>query len=253
MRPNSLCLVLCFFTAGFALGGEPVRLAEDALQPQLTTDGGQRVWAVFLHRGNVCVVRSEDGGRTFSEPITAIDAGGNAKGGMHRGPRIGVDEKGGLVVTCPLNFDSEEARRRYPRADLYFSTSVDGGETWREARVVNESSKKAPEALHWMVVAPDGTAHVAWLDLRSRAGRGQDLYYSRIEAGRVTPNVKLAETVCECCAPGLARDGRGNPWLAWREGGEKPSREVLMLSSIDGGEHFGPSAQVNLQPTLENG
>jgi hypothetical protein len=115
---------------------------------------------------------------------------------------------------------------------------------------INEVEKRAPEGLHAMRVAPNGTAHVAWLDRRGRE-RGQDLWYARVAGGVVSRNVRIAEDVCECCAPGLALDGAGNPLLAWREGGAKKSREVDATRSTDGGVTFEKAVRVNRDPTKE--
>ena len=52
----------------------------------------------------------------------------------------------------------------------------------------------------------DGVVHIAWLDRRGRDEAGQDIFYATAVDGAVGKNTKVAETVCECCAPGLAVD-----------------------------------------------
>ena len=230
----------------------PVTLASDAIQPHMAIGEGG-IYVVFIHQGNIALSVSSDHGQTFSPPVIAIDVQGRARGGAHRGPRIGVDAKKRLTVTAPVTFDDSEYKRRYPTADLFFVRSKDGGRTWSPPVQVNEVSKKAPEALHWMTVAPSGEAHVAWLDLRSRKQSGQDIYYARLADGKVGRNVKVAGTVCECCAPGLAVDANGNPFLAFREGGPRPSREIFARRSADGGRSFAESVQVNHAKTREHG
>ena len=132
-----------------------------------------------------------------------------------------------MTVTAPLTFDDAEYKRRYPTADLFFASSANGGKTWTQPVQVNEVAKKAPEALHWMAVAPSGEAHVAWLDMRSRDQSGQDIYYARLADGKVGQNHKVASTVCECCAPGVAVDANGNPFLTFREGGRQAKSRNL--------------------------
>lgn len=236
-----------------ASAGDPGQvLASDAIQPQVAVDPKGNVHVVFLHKGNVAVCSSTDRGKTFTQPAVAIDATGKARGGRQRGPRIGADAKGNLVVTCPLTFDPAEASKKYPVAELYLTTSTDGGKTWAKPIRVNEIDRKAPEALHWLAVAPDGTAHIAWLDMRDRK-RGQDLFYATARAGKVSKNVKIAQEVCECCAPGLAVDGKGNPLASYREGGAKESREIFVLRSADGGASFGKGVRVNGEDSNEPG
>ena len=43
--------------------------------------------------------------------------------------------------------------------------------------------------------------------------------------------IRLALNVCERCAPALAVDAKGGPVLLYREGGEKPSRQIQFLPS----------------------
>ena len=214
-------------------------------------DGG--IYLAFIHRGNISVSISHDRGHTFSEPAVAIDVQGRARGGKHRGPRIGVDGEGNITVTAPVTFDAAEYEKKYPTADLFLVRSTDGGKTWSQPKQVNEVAKQAPEALHWMTVAPSGVAHVAWLDMRDREQRGQDIFYTTVVTGEVCANVKIATTVCECCAPGMAVDAAGNPLVAYREGGSNPSREIFMRWSTDGGRSFGDVLQINKQQTLEDG
>jgi hypothetical protein len=207
----------------------------------------------FIQRGNVVVSVSRDRGKTFSKPVIAIDAEGHMSGGMHRGPRIGVDAKGRIVVTSPAVSDKAELKRKYPTSELFLVMSSDGGRSWSKPVQVNEVSKQAPEALHWLAVSPSGEAHVVWLDRRDREGPGQDIYYAKVIDGKVGKNVQIASVVCECCAPGLAIDAAGNPFVAFREGGQKPSREVFAIRPANADSSFGAPARLNAKPTLEEG
>jgi hypothetical protein len=197
----------------------------DAQQPALAFEPGGLVALAMLQRGNVVVALSRDDGASFSSPVVAMDCNGQARGGRQRGPRIGIDSRGVITVSAPVTFDTEERKKRYPAPELYAVQSKDGGKSFSEPLRINVREKKAPEGLHALAVAPDGTAHLAWLDISARSGPGQDLLYARLANGAITDRTTLAQTVCECCAPGIGLDGTGNPSVAWREGGNKESRD----------------------------
>jgi hypothetical protein len=207
-----------------------VAVASDAIQPHLAIDADGTIHAVFIRGGNIEISRSHDQGKTFSAPVTAIDAKGKARGGMQRGPRVAVDARKTVYVTAPLTFDESEFQKRYPTADLYLAVSTDGGKTFSKPVMVNDAPKKAPESLHWLAAAGD-VAYVAWLDLRARE-KGQDLFVAKVtEKGRkISRNTPAASTLCECCAPGLTVDPKGNPVLAYRDGAGKSNRPIFLAA-----------------------
>jgi hypothetical protein len=112
--------------------------------------------------------------------------------------------------------------------DLYLTVSTDGGKTFSKPVQINDAPKKAPESLHWMAAGPNGDVYVAWLDLRNRE-KGQDLAYVKIsdQGRKIGKNVVLPGPLCECCAPGLAVDAKGTPYVLYREGG-KANRSIFL-------------------------
>jgi hypothetical protein len=196
---------------------------------------------VFIHEGNIALSVSTDDGKTWTNPAFAIDAEGKAQGGMQRGPRVAVDRKKRITVSAPVCLG--EHRDQAP-PDLFITISVDGGKTFGKPLRVNDAKGKAPEALHALAVSESGEAHLAWLDMRDRH-EGQDLYYCKVTEGKVSKNLRLAKTLCECCAPGIAVDSNGDAYVGFREGGRKPNRSIFLVSSKDGGKTFGSPARVN--------
>jgi hypothetical protein len=249
-------ILLAAFLLALQAGGQespaPTVVAKGASQPQLAADKDGGLYCVFLRNGNIEVSASTDDGATWSAPVLAIDAHGNARGGMQRGPRIGVDEKKRVAVTAPVCFDPTELREVYPKAELWLAWSENGGRTFGAPVQVNEQKGTAPESLHAMAVAPSGEVHIAWLDLRGRS-KGQDLYYCKVVDGKPGRNVKIAATLCECCAPGIAVDGAGNPILAWRDGGATESRPVWFATSKDAGKTFRPPQRLHQLETKVEG
>lgn len=205
-----------------------VVIARDAIQPHLAAAEDGTLHAVFIRNGNIEVASSADRGKTWSAPAVAIDARGKAKGGMQRGPRIAVDAKKTVYVTAPLCFDEAEFAKRYPTQDLYLAVSTDQGKVFSKPVQINEAAKKAPESLHWLAAAPGGDVFVAWLDMR-QTEKAQDLAWVKIsdQGRKVGKNQILTGPLCECCAPGLAVDAKGNPAIIYRESGKKNRPIVL--------------------------
>ena len=223
-------------------------VARDAIQPHLTLDAEGTAYVVFIRNGNIELSTSSDQGKTFSTPVTAIDAKGKARGGMQRGPRVAVDGRKTVYVSAPLTFDESEFQKRYPTQDLYLAVSTDGGKSFSKPVMVNDQPKKAPESLHWLAASPAEGAFVAWLDIRARE-KGQDLFLAKIteQGKKISRNAPLATALCECCAPGLAVDAKGNPIVAFREGGGKTNRPIGILLSKNGGSSFGPPVRLNTE------
>ena len=98
-----------------------------------------------------------------------------------------------------------------------------------------------------IAVAPGGDAHVVWLD--AREGKGNCLFYAKVTGGKPGRNVRITPPVCPCCAPGIALDGKGNPFVAYREMADDASREIFLTISRDGGNSFAKPARVNRKDT----
>lgn len=218
-----------------------------AIQPQLAQDADGAFYCTFIRNGNIELSVSTDGGKTWSQPVVAIDAKGKASGGKQRGPRVGVDAKKNVTVSAPLCFDPVKLKEKYPPAELWVATSTDGGKSFGPPVQVNDVAGAAAESLHQLAVAPNGDAHLVWLD--SRDGKGNSLCYARVSGGKVSKNVKISPPVCPCCAPGMALDGKGNPFVAYREMADDGSREVFLTLSRDGGKAWTPPGRVNKKDT----
>ena len=221
-------------------------IAGGAIQPHLAATEDGTFFAVFIRNGSIECSTSTDKGKTWSAPVVAIDGKGKAVGGMQRGPRVAVDGKKTVYVTAPICFDEAEFAKKYPTQDLFLAVSTDEGKTFSKPVQVNDVPKKAPESLHWLAAAPNGDVFVAWLDLRNRE-KGQDLAWVKItdQGKKIGRNQLIPGPLCECCAPGLTVDAKGNPTLIYREGGKNANRALMMALSTNGGASFSKVARIN--------
>jgi BNR repeat-like domain len=201
--------MILFLTSFFLMNIQPVSPGVVNRQPQLATGYGQ-VALTFAAGHSIYFASSADQGGTFSHPIKVADAE-NLMAGRHRGPRI-VILKDALVISAVAGASPE-------KADLLVWRSVDHGKTWQRAGIINDIPGAAREGLHAMAADANGNIFAAWLDLRKP---GTQLYGSRSTDGGLSwsKNVLIyaspGGSICQCCAPSLTIDNKGQVWAMWR-------------------------------------
>ena len=104
----------------------------------------------------------------------------------------------------------------------------------------------ASEGLQNITALPDGSFYVVWLDSRNR---GAQIEGSRLEAEMTgwSKNVTIYnspdKTVCECCHPSVASDGKNKLVVMWRNwlGG---NRDFYLADSMDRGDTFSSATKI---------
>ena len=200
-------------------------------QPQLTVTPRGMIIVVFARDNSIYWVQSTDEGGSFSAPLKIADVDGLMVG-MRRGPRIAATDKR-IVVSAPSK-------------DLFSFVSEDIGKTWSPPIRVNDKTGAASEGLQNITALPDGSFYEVWLDSRNR---GAQIQGSRLEpeTKRWSKNVEIYEspdkTVCECCHPSVASDGKSKLVVMWRNwlGG---NRDFYVAESTDRGDRFSPAIKI---------
>ncbi len=123
----------------------------------------------------VLMQRSFDGGTTISPPITIaqrLDVWGTQDGsrfpGLFRVPSLtylAVDPNDGTLY-C-VYFDTTEVVGGQANVDLYFTRSIDRGDTWTTPRVINGDSDPPGDQFYpWLEVDANGRLHLLYFDTR---------------------------------------------------------------------------------------
>jgi hypothetical protein len=170
-------------------------------------------------------LRSDDEGRTWSEPVR-VDEGGPRPHGPVRGNDAQIAASGenllAVWTTAGTGFMGS--------GPLATAVSRDGGRTWAPAQNPADDGSTAGHGFVDAVADEDGSFHLVWLD--GRSGR-QGLIYARSDDGGKTwgRNRVLDPETCECCWSTLLADsGRIN--VLYRD---KSPRDMKIVSSTDRG------------------
>ncbi|HWW61135.1 MAG TPA: sialidase family protein [Thermoanaerobaculia bacterium] len=110
--------------------------------------------------------------------------------------------------------------------DVWFSTSRDGGKTWREPVLLNRDGVKSEHGFASLVPLPDGGVAVAWLDGRTPE---MMLRYATIDArGTVANETQLDARTCECCSTGMTMTP-GGAVITYRDRSAGEVRDIAVI------------------------
>jgi Neuraminidase (sialidase) len=202
----------------------------------MVTDGQDRFWVMWMGVSSVSnylyLARSEDGGKTWSDPISV---GGNIRSVYGHALQL-VGNR--LFVMWLAGTDQGDR--------VWTASSADGGATWTPPTHVQHlpADRNIQVASPAMLVTPDGEALVAWNDTRN--GRF-DIYLSRsTDHGRTwgSEDVRLDTDdagTAHSRYPRFARAADGRVIIAWeddREGWEG------IYARVRTGTTWGPETRV---------
>ncbi|MGH9367820.1 MAG: sialidase family protein [Thermoanaerobaculia bacterium] len=169
--------------------------------------------------GSIKIVRSKDGGDSFSKAVTVAEWHG-CQGWTPGLPVLAVDASSGpfrdrLYVTWP--------DRRSGRCEILLAYSADKGDTWSKPAVINDDQSPADRdrsrdhMLPAVAVNPSGVLGISWSDRRDSAdnvlGWAARFSASRDGGETFTPSVRLSDPVQG------KRDEPYIPIMAHSEGG----------------------------------
>ena len=212
----------------------PVRLGgPKAEQPQAAVGPDGRAYVVWAEDDDIRVAAAPKVGAAFGEPAK-VGTVTRLMSGMRRGPRVAADGKTVVVTAIGMN-----------AGDLVAWRSADGGKSWAGPATVNGRPDAAREGLQDLAAGKAGRFHAAWLDRRS--GKTQIWTAVSTDGGATWAEAKAYEspsgTVCECCHPSIAADGRGRVAILFRNALEG-NRDMHRVDSPDDGRTWGKAVKL---------
>ena len=240
-------------------GGQIVRLAVEGTTGSgisLAAAGQQVVatWAATADsRTNIYVAVSRDGGVRFGPPVRVNDLDGDARVSGEQAPRVAI-WKDMVVLTWSSKLTGESRVR--------MAQSNDGGQTFMPATTIHTENVTGARGWTSLAIAPDGAAHVAWLDGRNAesaapkapaSGGGhamhksmrQDIFQAVIKPDGTLTEAQVAANVCFCCKTAVAMGPDGTTYVAWRHIYPTNLRDMAVARSTDDGKTFGDPVRVS--------
>lgn len=157
-----------------------------------TNDGIQTGYATMM------VSTSKDGGRTWSNPVragTVVETPQTARGTSFRFfgtsyPQLEVGPDGEIyILTTTRSFNQS-----IDDGDILFLRSKDAGQTWDEPVRLNGDDTDRLQFYPSIAVAPDGSIHAMWGDMRDDPQRVRfHIYYTRSTDGGDTWGFELPD------------------------------------------------------------
>lgn len=188
------------------------------------------------YEGALRLVGSGDGGETFTGPVTVVDSG---QGDPARGPSLAVDDNH-IHLVWTVGEDSQ--------ADIRYTRSTDGGESFAEADTVgaSEGHADAPK----VAVDDNGAVHLVYAESSEGPWQSAAIRYSRADPDGAFAEPRViaeehAETYHGTGFPSLAVAGETVhvTWELFPEQGERP-RGLGVTHSTDAGDTFASAAVI---------
>jgi hypothetical protein len=224
---------------------EVVRTPDGGIQPQAVVDPKGVIHLVYYKgdpgHGDLFYVRREPGREEFTSPIRVNSEPGSAIAmGTIRGGQIALGRGG--VVHIAWNGSTPTFKDPAP---MLYSRLTAGGSGFEPQR----NLMKATTALDGggTVAADDaGRVYVAWHGRGRSDPEGEShrkLWIARSTDDGATfaterPAFAQATGACPCCGTKALVDAKGTAYVLYRAAPNSTDRDLFLLSSRDGGDHF---------------
>jgi hypothetical protein len=181
--------------------------------------------------GPLWLIRSSDGGESFSQPSRI--AGDTTPA---RAPSLALDNRQALYIAWTTGDD--------PAADIHVAKSGDGGSSFGKPCIVapDNGYSDAPK----LMASPDGVLHLVYAQSRSGPFDKHQVHYARSTDGchfdpPIGISTPLPDAVELASFPSLSIDNAGRIYVLFElfPDYRKRPRGLGMTVSIDGGNSFG--------------
>jgi hypothetical protein len=190
--------------------------------------------------GDMYFAKSLDRGRTWSRPNIRVSDTCICDWGL---PSCMAVDEVGTIYACWTDWRIDDDGD--DDWDVYFSRSIDGGNSWFPNVRVNDSSNR-DKSVGSMIVAPDQSLCVVWTDRRN-GSIDPDIYFARsTDSGKTwtDPNIRVDDgaTGSQFGGP-ICADQSGNLYVGYSSRPNSEARlHVYLVRSTDYGETWSKPA-----------
>lgn len=261
-KANPIALIavaLLLWVAGFraAEGGvsvRTIRVPNGGIHPQARTDGAGRMHLIYVKgdpmRADLFYVRSDDGGKTFSQPFRVNSHPQSVIiTGTIRGPHIALGRNDRPHVAW-MGSDKAEPKGAGKSAPMLYTRLNDAGDGFEPQRNVIQQ-KPGLDGGGSVAADREGNVYVAWHAPEKHhvgGGHGGDeadrtvwVTRSRDEGKTFdveTRAIKADTGVCACCGMNIFAGDKGKVFVVFRSAREMVNRDIHVLASDDYGKTF---------------
>jgi hypothetical protein len=225
-----------------------LRTPGHGIQPQVAVDDKGVLHLIYFTgkegAGDVSYVRSEDGGKTFSQSLRVNSHAGSVIAiGNIRGAHLAVGKKGRVHVAW-MGSDKAEPRGPDKAMPMLYTRLNDAGTAFEPERNVIQAAAGL-DGGGSVAADGDGNVYVAWhAPEPGRRGEGNRRVWVAHSAdegktfARETAASPEGTGACGCCGMRAFSDHKGALYMLYRSAAKDVNRDTYLLFSKDHGDKF---------------
>jgi hypothetical protein len=200
-------------------------------------DSKGQLWRVWTYEQRIYFSQSSDSGKNFNSPSMVESVNEKISSRGENRIKIGFDGHNGVYLSWA------SPREKRFTADVRFSYSSDGGQSFSAPITINDDNLLAGHSFNEMQVSAEGMVSIVWLDGRKKAieraaGKeptfpGSSLYLASANPSKgdfTFSNRSLVSNTCQCCRVALTTNTKGELSVLWRQIYRKNTREFALLT-----------------------
>lgn len=179
--------------------------------------------AGFSAPADIFLIRSDDHGKTFSQPVRVNNVAGDADQAVWDHPHVVAGSDSKVYVMWYNNTSSSDPRVPFGITKIHFARSTDGGRTFESTIAISPNDPGQEQSFGDITVSKDNKVHISYL---AQDYFVKDPYENKESNMRVSTSEDGGKTFrsgviadhssCPCCETKIAAGPDGETYVAWR-------------------------------------